>query len=95
MTDLYNSATYDSVSDSAMQAELESRQKEYIAPDRTKFILKAINGEGLWSIHRDKGQIPAPLQGRYTSIAKAQRAIDGHAVSGANQSRAKKVSLKE
>lgn len=44
--------------------------------DGTDFHIKQEDPHGFWYIHREKGQIPAKLQGAWTSFAKAKAAID-------------------
>ena len=78
-----------------MQAEIEARVKTYTASNDEIYTLKAVNGEGLWSIHRLKGQVPEALKGKFTRLTRAMQAIEDHIKLIPTKTSAKKASKKD
>lgn len=44
-----------------------------------KFRLERTDPHGFWSVKLSKGQVPSPLQGSFTSVEQASRAVQHYA----------------
>ena len=57
--------------------DLKRERKLEIAGEAA-FVLKQYDPHGFWRIHREHGQVPAHLQGDYTTVKAATEAVEAY-----------------
>jgi hypothetical protein len=56
--------------------DMESNKRTWTLPSGNKLNFERRDPYGFWSIHYDKGQVPAALKGNYTTYEQAKAAAD-------------------